>query len=257
MNGLVCEGITLRYERSEPVISSLSLTLEPGLWAMVGPNGAGKSTLLRALAGLHAPEAGRVLLKGEPVHRMAARHRATRIAYVPQRSSVWAGFDVRTIVAMGRHALPRRDETIERALDGVALLDRAEEPYRSLSVGQQQRVTIARALAQLDGSEGGVLVADEPLSAQDPAFAARVMGLLRGHVERGGLVVAALHDCTTALRCADGGVLLSSGGTLVTSGPAVDTFTPGWMERVFGVGFDLVRTPGGPALLPRGATMPL
>ena len=250
MSTLACASVSASYDGGDDVLRDVTLDLTPGVWAVVGPNGAGKSTLLRTLAGLHKPSKGKVTLAGEDVHRMSAKLRATRIGYVAQRSSVWTGFDVRTIVAMGRHAMPTDDDAIDRALEDVGLRDRAHEAYRSLSVGQQQRATIARALAQLSGGEGGVLIADAPLSAQDPAFAQRVMGLLRSHADRGGIVIAALHDVTTALRAADGGVLLGSDGRVVTAGPAQDVFTPGWLERVFGVGFDLARTAGGPALVP-------
>ncbi|GAB4547122.1 MAG: ABC transporter ATP-binding protein [Phycisphaerales bacterium] len=254
MTRLSCSAIEARYAKGDPVLQGVTLDLTPGLWAVVGPNGAGKSTLLRTLAGLHRPSAGRVTLDGEDVHRMAPRRRAARIAYVPQRSDVWTGFDARTIVAMGRHALVRDPGAVDRALDAVGLYDRADVAYASLSVGQQQRVTIARALAQLDGEAESVLIADEPLASQDPAYAGSVIDRLRAHAQRGGVVVAALHDVTTALRCADGGVLLGENGRLMATGRAADVFTPGWMERVFRVGFDLLRSPGGPALVPSVST---
>ncbi|MEM1424606.1 MAG: ABC transporter ATP-binding protein, partial [Planctomycetota bacterium] len=155
MTTLSCASVHASYPGGVDVLRGVSLELTPGVWAVVGPNGAGKSTLLRTLAGLHAPSRGAVTLGGDDVHRMSTRLRATRIGYVAQRSSVWAGFDVRTIVAMGRHALPSDESAIDRALDAVGLGDRAHEAYRSLSVGQQQRATIARALAQLDGGRGG------------------------------------------------------------------------------------------------------
>ena len=163
---------------------------------------------------------------------------------------MWAGFDVRTVVAMGRHALPEDQSAIDRAIEGVGLSERAGEPFRALSVGQQQRVTVARALAQLAHAQGGVLIADEPLSAQDPAYAQRVIALLQEFAHRGGIVIAALHDVTTALRAADGGILMGGDGRLIACGPAQDVFTPGRMEKVFGVGFDLLRGAGGPALVP-------
>lgn len=255
-HSLDCADLTIAYAKAEPVVHDVSLSFAPGVWAVVGPNGAGKSTLLRTLSGLHRPLRGRVELDGEDLHTMSAKRRASSVAYVAQRSSVWAGFDVRTIVSMGRYALPRDDDAVERALERVGLRERADDEYRALSVGQQQRVMFARAMAQLDGSEHGVLIADEPLSAQDPSHVASVVALMRERAGAGGVVVCALHDTTTALRCADHAVLLGCDGRVVQAGRAIDALSPGLLERVFGVGFDLVRAPGGPALLPRGTARP-
>ena len=247
--GLVCDGVTLRYGRDEPVVRGASVACAGGLWALVGPNGAGKSTLLRAMAGLHECAEGSITLGGRRIAAMGARERAAQVAYIAQRASVWSGFTVRDVAAMGRFALARDDDAVERALEAVGLSTRAGVAYRALSVGQQQRVTVARALAQLDGSAGGVLIADEPVSAQDPAHAALVMRLIRARADGGGPVVAALHDCTTARRCADHAILLDERGSIVASGEAGEVLTPEHLERVFGVAFDLLDTPGGPALI--------
>ena len=251
-DGLVCTDLGVRFGKERVALREISARFTPGLWAVIGPNGAGKSTLLRALAGVQKPSDGRVTLDVASVYGMAPKRRASRIAYVAQRSTVWAGFDVRAVVEMGRHAHTKNDRAVDRAIERVGLRERADDLYRALSVGQQQRVTVARALAQLDGAEHGVLIADEPLSAQDPAHGVMIMRLMRSIASKGGTVITALHDCTTALRWADHALLLSGDGHLVACAPIDDTLTPGRLERVFAVPFDLIRAPGGPALLPSG-----
>lgn len=217
--------------------------------AVLGPNGSGKSTLLRLLLGTLRPSAGRCLMGGEPTAGLSAKSRGVRLAFVPQRPTVWAPFSVREVVAMGRHAQRRDDGVVEAALVAMELSGRAEEPFGTLSVGQQQRAALARVLAQVAderlGSGGGetrAILADEPVAALDPRHALAALAALRAQAARGLAVVVVLHDLALAARCADRAVLLTERGTVDGGGdaPAAEVLVPERLARVFGTGFGRV-----------------
>lgn len=250
---LQASNLSFAYGPCPGVLQGVSAAFEPGsVTAVLGPNGAGKSTLLRLLAGLLDPAQGQVTLAGKPVARMPEGERAGRIAYIPQRSEVAFAYTARQVVAFGRHALGAAPGAVDRAMDSAGVAPLAHRPYAELSVGQQQRVTLARALAQLDGPPGPAraLLADEPLAAMDPRHAADAAALLRRVASSGLIVVLVLHDMTAAPRIADRGLLLDQQGRVAAHGPIAHATDPATLERVFGLPFRLVRDGEGSALIP-------
>jgi zinc transport system ATP-binding protein len=168
-----------------PVLEGIDLSVGPGEFlGIIGPNGAGKSTLLRVMLGLLSPTAGEARLFGEPARRFGAWR---RLGYVPQRAALHAGvpLTVREVVATGLHALlasggGRSGRRAARArvadtLEQVGMSPHAGSRFHRLSVGQQQRVLIARALV----SEPELLLLDEPTSGVDPEAQATFYALLR------------------------------------------------------------------------------
>lgn len=130
---------------------SLEVGTQPaGITAVVGPNGAGKSTLLRLMLGLIRPGSGSVRWGATDAYRLTPLERARRAAYIAQQPYISAGFSVREVVALGRFAVGPNDDAAFRAMDRLDVLDRRDDPFWTLSAGQQQRVSIARAIAQLD-----------------------------------------------------------------------------------------------------------
>lgn len=250
------------------VLRDVSCELHPGrVTVIAGPNGAGKSTLLRTLLGVLDPGAGKVLLDGRALSGMTAMQRAGQIAYVPQRSNVAFAFSVAEVVAFGAlGASPQRAREIAlAALDQVGLRERAKDAFGSLSVGQQQRATLARALAQLrsDTTSSGtrVLLADEPVSAQDPASALRMCDLLVALAREQRLaVVCVMHDLTLARRIAHDALLLSCDGHVAASGPADAVLTAANLAEVFGVRFALLQAQhegvSVPTIVPMGPATP-
>jgi ABC-type methionine transport system ATPase subunit len=178
-----------------------------GITAVVGPSGAGKSTFLRALNRLIEPSAGEVYLDGEPTAGMDLLKLRRRVGMVFQLPALF-GRSVEDAILYGAR-LAGRDADATRLLDMVGL-DRslaAREP-ETLSVGQQQRVSIARALAL----EPEVLLMDEPTSALDEAARRRVEDLARGlNVELGLTMVFVSHDLAQVRRVADKVVVLAEG----------------------------------------------
>ena len=177
--------------------------------AIVGANGCGKSTLLRALAGLaDGPgSSGVVRRRGAPL----ARDEGARVrAFVPQRPEMPGEFTAREVVRLGRFARGHDDSAVERALASVGLSARAGLPVHQLSGGERQRVAVARALAQVDGADGAVLLLDEPFGGIDPGEVARIVASLRA-LAQGGAVVLSLHDAGLARAIATRAIVLKSG----------------------------------------------
>lgn len=239
MTVMRCQGVEFAYDRASPVLRDVSFVVERGVTAILGPNGAGKSTLLRVLAGVAEPRAGTVRLAADNIHTMSARERARRVAYVAQSPSVSASLSVRQVVALSRVVIGRNDSAVTRAVERVGLSEFEERPFHALSAGQRQRVMLARALAQLDAGDAGpgkLLIADEPISALDPRYAAEASGILREAADSIAVVIV-MHDPTLALALAHRAVLLNANGRVHAEGDAPEVITPRRLEEIFGIGF--------------------
>ena len=177
------------------VLRDLDAEIPRGATAIVGPSGAGKSSLLRLLNRLADPDAGRVLLHGRDVRDDDPLALRRRVVLVPQLPAPLAD----TVADDVRYAAPGADvgALLERAgLDGTY----AERATARLSVGEQQRVMLARALA-LDPE---VLLLDEPTSALDAVARDAVEATIAGlRAEGGRSIVVVTHDPAQAERLAD------------------------------------------------------
>lgn len=256
---LSAAGINFAYARAHPVLRDVAVEFPAGaLVAIVGPNGAGKSTLLRVLAGVAEPQTGTVALAVAPsLHALPPRQRAARVAFVAQRPEVAFAFSVREVVALGLYATsPQTANATTAALAALDLTAFADAPFATLSAGQQQRVSLARAMAQLGLPSSShttlpkVLLADEPVASMDPRNALASMRLLRDAADRGNLVVCVLHDVSLVARWATHALLLTCDGRVAAFGPLHLVLTPANLQHLFGVRF----TPLWPS--PSSATDP-
>jgi ABC-type methionine transport system ATPase subunit len=175
--------------------------------AVVGPSGAGKSTLLRAINRLVEPTAGEIYLDGEPTSRMDPLKLRRRVGMVFQLPALF-GATVEEATLYGAR-LAEREADAGRLLEMAGLeasfLGRAPQ---ALSVGEQQRLSIARALAL----EPQALLMDEPTSALDEAARRRVEGLIRElNASLGLTIVVVSHHLDQVARIADRVVVLAGG----------------------------------------------
>ena len=235
---LATERLDLGYDGA-PVVHALDLRLPPGrVTAIVGPNGCGKSTLLGALARVHGPQAGAVLLDGRDLATLRPRDAARRIGLLPQQAEAPDGLTIRDLVRYGRHPhqgllrqwSPEDAAAVHRALAAADLLDLADRPLDTLSGGQRQRAWIAMVVAQ----ETAVVLLDEPTSALDLGHQLEVLQLVGDLAAQGRTVVLVLHDLSTACRHADHLVAMCD-GRVVAEGPPAEVVTPELVRELYGV----------------------
>jgi len=229
---LHCDQLTLRLGAFTlgPVCAEAQ---RGAITALVGPNASGKTTLLRALCGvLHGH--GTVCADGQVVADCTAKERAGMLAFVPQRVQGDVPLTVEALVSLGRLRRPNASERIQAAMAALGLEALRARPVGQLSVGQRQRVHIARALAQIEPD--GILVLDEPTAPLDPDWAHRVWVVLHGVAEAGGTVLSSVHDLAAARAVADDAWLLRD-GLLVGSGSATSMLEPAGLESLFGTAF--------------------
>ncbi len=202
-SALAVAGLSVRLG-SVDVLSGVSLTVEPSrITAVVGGNATGKTTLLRAIAGMVPVAGGTVTLRGKPIHGRAPE-RVVRLglAMAPQNRGTFQGLTVADNLRLGGITRPRRDQVADRArVLGLfpALADRAGQIAGTLSGGEQQMLSIGRALM----SRPAVLLLDEPSAGLSEAVIAdlteallrmRGQGLAMLIAEHNPAFVAALAD---------------------------------------------------------------
>lgn len=214
------------------------LDMEAGereLVGVIGPNGSGKSTLLKCIYRILRPTGGAVYLDGKLLEQYSYRESARRIAVVAQHNYYNFDFSVREVVLMGRAPHKRaleRDTAedfriVEEALGTVGMLGFADRSFTTLSGGEQQRVILARALAQ----QTPCLILDEPTNHLDIKYQLQLMELVRG---LGRTVITAVHDLNIAAMYCDR-LYAVKGGRLVGSGSPRELLTPEFIRQVYEV----------------------
>jgi len=196
------DGLEKRYG-GRPVLREISLEIGSGQFVViVGRSGSGKSTLLRAIAGLEAPDSGKITLGG--ASPQAAGH-AVRVMFQDGRLLPWRSVIDNVTLGLAAAERPRA----EQALEAVGLADRAREWPRVLSGGQRQRVALARALA----AQPRLILLDEPLGALDALTRMEMQDLIEGIWQRAGFTaILVTHDVAEAARLADRILLIEDGG---------------------------------------------
>lgn len=221
------EGLKKSYA-GRPVLQGIDLTVKPGEFLVVlGPSGAGKSTLLRCINGLARPDAGRTVIDGTVFDAKRADGRRP-VAMIFQHHNLVKRLTVLKNVLVGRMAgmssvlsalqlFPRRD--VEIAMDclrRVELAHKAMSRADQLSGGEQQRVGIARALAQ----QPAAILCDEPVASLDPKTSRVVLGYLKSICKEEGIaVICNLHQVDYAVEFGERIVGLRGGKVIFDDTP--------------------------------------
>ena len=244
---------------TKPALEDISMQVSPGeILALIGPNGAGKSTLIRAVSGLLNPKAGQIYFGGQELSRLTIAARARLMAVVPQVRHMGGAFSVHQTVMMGRTAhmswLGKESAAdhaaVQLALEQTDLVSFAARQIAQLSGGEQQRVLLARALAQ----ETPVLLLDEPTNHLDLQHQTNLLALVKKLAREKNLaVLMALHDLNLVSFCADRVGLLVN-GRLKSLGTPKEVLTAEHISPAYQTPIEIIAHPesGAPIIFPAG-----
>lgn len=221
-------------------LQDVSFALPPGsITGVIGPNGAGKSTLLRALCAELRPQSGQVLLAGRQLASWSPTERARALAVLPQHSQLSFPFSTEQVVALGRlpHATGAAidKDVVQQAMLATDTDALAARKYTQLSGGEQQRVQLARVLAQLwrpVDSTTRLLLLDEPTAALDMQHQQQLFAALRQFRSEGGCCLLVMHDVNPLAALADS-VLVLHHGQLIAAGTPAEVYRESLFETVF------------------------
>ncbi|MDF3604828.1 heme ABC transporter ATP-binding protein [Paracoccus sp. DMF-8] len=242
----------------KPILKGVDFHANPGEFtAIVGPNGSGKTTLMRSMTG-EITCTGRIALNGHDMRKLSPEALARMRGVLPQATVLAFPFTVAEVVRIGLEVRRERaDALILSALSAVDLPGFAGRLYQELSGGEQQRVQLARVLAQVwhpVGEDGPRwLFLDEPVSSLDIAHQLTVMRLAADYARRGGGVVAVMHDLNLTAMFAHRITLLTAGQVLAQGRPE-QVLTDQILSRAYGCSLQVNAVPqAGIWVLPHAA----
>lgn len=226
------------------IVDCASIHVDEGeLVGLIGPNGSGKSTLLKAVYRTLKNDCGVITLGGISEDELTLKQNAQRLAVVAQHNYYNFDFLIEEVVQMGRtpHKAPmeldsKEDEAIvDDALRLVNMYQMKGRKFSSLSGGEQQRVILARALAQ----QTPCIVLDEPTNHLDIQYQLEVLDIVKSI---GCTALCALHDLNLAAQFCDRLYILKD-GRIVSEGRPEEVLTPEIIECVYGVRCSVTRVP--------------
>lgn len=230
------------------VLNDVSLLVARGeILALIGPNGAGKTTIIRAVSGTLPAVSGKVVIDGKSVTQLSTTARARLMAVVPQARQMGGAYTVRQAVMMGRTAymswLGRESmddlKAVDQALEQTHLVAFSDRQIAKLSGGEQQRVLLARALAQ----STPVLLLDEPTNHLDLRHQINLLRLVKKLVREKKLaVIFAMHDLNLVSAIADKVALLVD-GEINAMGTPGEVLTCEIISHAYGVDVEVVQHP--------------
>lgn len=232
------------------LLDRVSLEVHPGeVLAIVGANGAGKTTLTNILSGKKTPQTGDVMLDGSSIHSYAPSALARRRAVLPQFSNLSFAFTVFEVVLLGRTP-HQTSATVDaeiclEAMRVTGVIHLASREYPTLSGGEQQRVHLARALAQIwhpNGDGDRYLFLDEPTASLDLAHQHHVLHIARDCAKLGLGIMAVLHDLNLAAEHADR-IAIMRQGTIAALGSPDDVLTSENIEAAFDISVMVTQHP--------------
>ncbi|THJ65801.1 ABC transporter ATP-binding protein [Arthrobacter echini] len=208
--GIVVEGVARSFG-SVQAVRDVDFQAPPGeVTALIGPNGSGKTTLMLILASLLAADKGTVRVAGFDPAAQPSEVRS-RVGWMPDTLGVWESLTalevLKTLGALYGMSEAARTSRAEELLVAVSLTEYGRQPARVLSRGQQQRLSLARALIH----DPAVLLLDEPASGLDPGSRVELRSLLRSLAAQGKTVVVSSHVLSELDEIADRAVFVNRG----------------------------------------------
>ncbi|OOG18939.1 heme ABC transporter ATP-binding protein [Sphingobacterium sp. CZ-UAM] len=216
--------------------------------AVLGANGAGKSTLMGVLCGEKKPDSGHIYLNGKSLSAYDAAALSRCRAMLSQQQQMTLSFKVEEIVLMGRYPHYRNTPTahdykvLAETMELCGVTAFADRDFLSLSGGEQQRVHLARVLAQIWDNPDALLLLDEPISALDLHYQQKVLAIARALARKGFMVVLVVHDVNFAAMYADRILMLKHGRKLFHGTP-VEVLAQQEIYTIFSVESNVIMNP--------------
>ena len=239
------KDIHLSYGARE-ILKGVDIHSENGEFVgLIGPNGSGKSTLLKCIYRILKPNAGQIFLDEEELKAMSIKKSARKMGVVAQHNYYNFEFTVREVVMMGRaphkKALERDNakdyEIVEEALKTVGMEGFAQRSFSTLSGGEQQRVILARALAQ----QTPCLILDEPTDHLDITHQLQLMRIVKN---LSATVISAIHDLNIAAMFCDRIYALKE-GRIIAQGTPREVLTEDFIRQVYQVDAEIAKDSSG------------
>lgn len=234
------ENINITLEKNN-ILKGINIEVDnKEVVGIIGPNGSGKSTLLKCIYRVLKPNDGAILLDNVDIKEIPVKESSKRLAVLSQHNNYNFDFTVKDIVLMGRSPHKKfmeRDnkedyDIVNEALKKVDMFEFKDRSFQSLSGGEQQRVILARALAQ----QPKCLILDEPTNHLDIKYQLQLMRIVKG---LGIEVIAAIHDLNIAAMYCDKIYVLKD-GEIIKYGNPKDVLTKELIKEVYEVDAEVI-----------------
>ncbi|MCL2391659.1 MAG: ABC transporter ATP-binding protein [Oscillospiraceae bacterium] len=221
---LSVKNISFCYTPEKMVLNNISFDLDAGdVMTVLGPNGVGKSTLFDCLCRIRMPMSGEIHMDGQPIEQYAPRQLANIVTLVTQKVSSVFDFTVREYVVMG--CAPRispfgnpskKDYAdAEKVMEDIGISHFAHRIFTQLSGGEQQQVTIAKAMAQ----RPKIILFDEPTSFLDVGNQQKVLRLIKQMADSGFTIIMTTHNPDHAIQLGGTCALMHPDGDMIVGSP--------------------------------------
>lgn len=214
--------LNVNYTRGKRMLlNDISFAVSAGeLVSIIGPNGAGKSTLLKIIGKDITAYSGSVKLNGRLLTTYDSLTLAKQRAVLAQQTHVSGNISVFELVLMGRYPYfgltptTKDIDIVHAVLDSTGMLSFSRRLFNQLSGGEQQRVQMARVLAQIHEVEGALVLLDEPTTGLDILYQQQIMTIAKNLAHKGHTVISVLHDMGFAAFYSDKILILKDGNTI-------------------------------------------
>ncbi len=250
LNNFILELNSLTYLiNQKKLIDNISVKIDTGdIVSIVGPNGSGKSTLVKLISKEILPSSGNVIFKGKNNNDWSASDLALHRSVLSQSSHLSFSFSVLDIVRMGFYPSEvsghrQNDNVVSQLLSIFDLEQYSQRIYTTLSGGEQQRVQLARVIAQIWSEENfkdKLLILDEPTSYLDIKHQLSLFDFLKKMNQKGLTIIVVLHDLNHAIMISDK-IMMLKDSSLINYGRVDEVLNEGKLKQVFDIDFVLFK----------------